>query len=801
MVPDLSGNGNDGVIYGATWSEDVYTPPVIGCTDIYADNYNPEATVDDGSCHGYPDNGNSSLSFDNNSVSINHNIGDYSSSVTIMAWIKKDGSESYSNIISGSCGGLLFTEHDNRLLFGSQCGNPIAHDTYGSTVITDNTWHHVAATYDAFTGTNNLKVYVDGILENETTKSGTFNIDNFKIGSNYDGNGEYFNGNIDNIRIWDIALSEEQIQENMYNQFPNEDSHLLADWRFNDGEGDILFDHSGNSNHGEINGASWDEEGYETPKVAVTFSVNMNDYVEETGDSLEDHGGLYIAGGNIGAENPEDSLFLGHRMYDFDGNHIYEVILELEKNTQYVYKYRIGPAEQDWSGNWEEYLDDCGTGSFGDRYFTTDLSDSMSVGPFCWNSCENCELPNRSLSFDGVDDYVSITDDESLTSTSVMTISAWFKKVSGSSWMSLVGKGTSDVNEEYVLMLKDDQVYFDVGQGGGPYLQQSTTIAPETWHHIAAVHTRSGNTSTLKVYLNGEDVGGTTIGASSTPNDNSHPLTIGSRGFSTSYGLFQGQIDDVRIWNNALDGQQIQENMYNNLSGYEDGLVGYWDFNDGEGSTLTDLSGNGNHGTIYGATWSDDVMQPPYNGPEWFVSMDGSDDNNGSEEHPFASIQRAVDSANDYDMIQILPGEYFENVVRGAGSASGGYTMKFNFLYPRSGLFTEEDHDGTHVYIFGAFEWADVGPTFGDYMYVRMGGTGVGSENNTIWGSIVFSHRVNNNTITRSYYRQNPASANSTIASEGTPGLPCATENPTWTNMAITVPDDGEVNLFINGIF
>ena len=67
-----------------------------------------------------------------------------------------------------------------------------------------------------------------------------------------------------------------------------------------------------------------------------------------------------------------------------------------------------------------------------------------------------------SLSFDGQDDYVSITDDESLTSTSVITISAWFKKVSGTGWMSLVGKGTSDVNEEYVLMLKDDQVYFYV---------------------------------------------------------------------------------------------------------------------------------------------------------------------------------------------------------------------------------------------------------------------------------------------------------------------------------------------------
>ena len=35
-----------------------------GCTDPYAENYNADANVDDGSCAGYPDNGNYSLSFD-----------------------------------------------------------------------------------------------------------------------------------------------------------------------------------------------------------------------------------------------------------------------------------------------------------------------------------------------------------------------------------------------------------------------------------------------------------------------------------------------------------------------------------------------------------------------------------------------------------------------------------------------------------------------------------------------------------------------------------------------------------------
>ena len=201
------------------------------------------------------------------------------------------------------------------------------------------------------------------------------------------------------------------------------------------------------------------------------------------------------------------------------------------------------------------------------------------------------------LDFDGSNDYVNISDDASLTNTSAITISAWFKKVSGSSWMSLVGKGTSDSNEEYVLMLKDNQVYFDVGNAGGPYLQQSTTIAPGTWHHIAAVHTRSGGTSTLKVYLNGQDVGGTTTNGSNSPNDNSIALTIGSR-FSTSNALFEGQIDDFRIWNDARTASEIQEYMHKEVASDASGLVAYYKMSNGTGTSLTDNSSNSNTGTL-----------------------------------------------------------------------------------------------------------------------------------------------------------------------------------------------------------
>ena len=142
-----------------------------------------------------------------------------------------------------------------------------------------------------------------------------------------------------------------------------------------------------------------------------------------------------------------------------------------------------------------------------------------------------------SLDFDGSNDFVIVNHDASLTSTSAITISAWFRKGSGSAWMSLIGKGTSDSDEEYVLLLRVNQVYFDVGNAGGPYLQQGATITSETWYHIAAVHTRSGGTSILKVYLNGQDIGGSTVNASYNPNDNGYSLSIGSRFASSNLSL------------------------------------------------------------------------------------------------------------------------------------------------------------------------------------------------------------------------------------------------------------------------
>ena len=73
-LTDQTSNDNDGTINGAPWSTDI-PEYVFGCTDPYADNYDSDATFDDGSCAGYPDNGEYVLSFDgaDDKVTLNNN--------------------------------------------------------------------------------------------------------------------------------------------------------------------------------------------------------------------------------------------------------------------------------------------------------------------------------------------------------------------------------------------------------------------------------------------------------------------------------------------------------------------------------------------------------------------------------------------------------------------------------------------------------------------------------------------------------------------------------------------------------
>lgn len=67
--------------------------------------------------------------------------------------------------------------------------------------------------------------------------------------------------------------------------------------------------------------------------------------------------------------------------------------------------------------------------------------------------------------------------------------------------------------------------------------------------------------------------------------------------------FFHGKMDYVRAWNVARTEQQIMEYKDIEIHEAQEGLIGSWNFNEGSGNKVYDESGNGHHGTVYGATW------------------------------------------------------------------------------------------------------------------------------------------------------------------------------------------------------
>ena len=119
-------------------------------------------------------------------------------------------------------------------------------------------------------------------------------------------------------------------------------------------------------------------------------------------------------------------------------------------------------------------------------------------------------------------------------------------------------------------------------------------IEQNLWYHVAAVQTGDS----ILVYLNGElKVNAHNIYAP----DTQSPLRIGQYlGYPHLQLGLHGDIDEFRIWNYARASDEIQTSMHMKLFGDEEGLVGYWDFEEIDNSTVPDKTSYNNDGIIFG---------------------------------------------------------------------------------------------------------------------------------------------------------------------------------------------------------
>src|SRR5262249_15842162 len=186
VVSDVSGNGNNGTISGATWT----TSGRYGNALSFS--------------------GTNALVTINNSASLQ-----LTSAMTLEAWV-------YPTTVNSAWRDVIYKGNDNYYLEGTSSNShhplPVAivggvyTEAVGPNSLTANTWAHLAETYDGAT----MRLYVNGVQVASRAQTGAIatSTNPLQIGGDslY---GQYFAGRIDEVRIYNRALSATEIQNDM----------------------------------------------------------------------------------------------------------------------------------------------------------------------------------------------------------------------------------------------------------------------------------------------------------------------------------------------------------------------------------------------------------------------------------------------------------------------------------------------------------------------------------------------------------------------------------------------------------
>ncbi|MBI3446546.1 MAG: hypothetical protein HY055_14610, partial [Magnetospirillum sp.] len=213
--------------------------------------------------------------------------------VTIEAWINPTSTANNQILMKGEYGYAIGLNggHIEYWVDGSQS------NTIKSTgTVSTNAWTHIAVVVDK--NANTTSFYIDGVLSN-TINSAVINNNSgpLYIGQQTSGAYNTFAGQIDEVRLWNKALSGAEVTAN-HNAAPSSNSAgLVADWTFGEGGGTTTADATGNGH---------------TATLGAYASLSGHDVVSTlTGTTGED-----IIVGNLGeatliGNGGEDTFFVG----------------------------------------------------------------------------------------------------------------------------------------------------------------------------------------------------------------------------------------------------------------------------------------------------------------------------------------------------------------------------------------------------------------------------------------------------------------------------------------------------------
>lgn len=165
-------------------------------------------------------------------------------------------------------------------------------------------------------------------------------------------------------------------------------------------------------------------------------------------------------------------------------------------------------------------------------------------------------ISGSALSFDGADDYVEVPDNDELDITDEITIEAWVRLSSYITWERVLSKADSSDNScVYIFGISTNRgIYFGLWNSGQQfYINGDLDVPLDTWTHLAGVW----DGSLMKIYLNGVEQPETQ--PFNGPIDTSTSALRIGRGDNSNQFPFHGTIDEVTLWDCALDATEIQQ--------------------------------------------------------------------------------------------------------------------------------------------------------------------------------------------------------------------------------------------------
>ena len=484
------------------------------------------------------------------------------------------------------------------------------HPYEGTTAIpADNTWHHVAATYDGTT----WHLYLDGVEEGTGLVVGqparADSIQHAALGSSIDSNGVldgFFDGVLDEPRIWNYARTLAQVNATKDVEVLSAPG-LVGRWGLNASSGTNVADSSGSGVNGTAVGGPRGSRAIrsERPRPVLAFTPGSVSMAVVDGGSGSETVDLAVSDGSAAAFTVSGDAEAWLTVSPLSGATPATLTLDVDASA-------LTP------GSYSATVTAVASG-FPNETLQVNLEVTPATTPFA-------------LDFDGTNDHVTFGPAPGLGAAQ-FTIETWFMRQGpGTSgrparaasptryrWSRRARRKTDDTNVDMNYFLGIDQsagmlmADFEEGATGpDPGLNHpvsgTTVITNNVWHHAAATY----DGQVLKLYLDGILQGSLTVNQPVRSDSIQHAaLGTGITSTGSPEGFFEGVLDEARIWNVARTVDQINATKDVEVTSAT-GLIGRWGMNEGTGTSVGDSSGGGTNGTATGGpAW---VAGDPFSG-------------------------------------------------------------------------------------------------------------------------------------------------------------------------------------------